>query len=177
MGGWPLRATSPGLCLHTERVLGGTGSSVPVMIQGGQMKPPVLAGGCSFTVPCLQLAPARMLRIGCCFLVLREHGEEECSPKLFPKAFCNPSPASSRAEPWGCSFPFPTGSASNQPVQFGAVLVPSRWEQHPAVCHQPVRAAQPARTSCSHPCRSVKPINLSLELSLPALAKPSSKFG
>lgn len=65
MGGWPLRATSPGLCLHTERVLGGTGSSVPVMLQGGQVKPPVLAGGCSFTVPCLQLPPARMLRIGC----------------------------------------------------------------------------------------------------------------
>lgn len=125
-----------------------------------------------------------MLEIGFHCLVLREQGEEECSLKRFPKAFCIPSPASSRAKGktlgLAVAFPFPTGSASNQHLQFGVVLVAS----HSGAASCRVSQAQDI-TACQdilqpprlcQPC-SVKRINLSLELSLPALAKPSSKFG
>lgn len=77
--------------------------------QGGQVKPPGLTVGCSFNIQCLQLPPGRMLKIGCCCLVLRERGEDKGSPKRFPKAFCNPSPAGSGAKPWGFCLCLPHG--------------------------------------------------------------------
>lgn len=72
--------------------------------------------------------------------------------------------------PGAFAFAFPMGSASNQHLQFGVVLVPScsgaasrrvSQAQDITACQdifQPPRLCQP--------CRSVKQINLSLELSL-----------
>lgn len=134
------------------------------------MKPPVLAVGCSFNIQCLQLPPGMMLKISCRCLVLREWGEEECSLKHFPKAFCNPSPAISRTKPWGCCLSLPHGlsfkpaspvwsCAGSQPL--GSSILPCvTCSQDITACQdilQPPRLCQPYHSYRESTCHLTSP--------------------